>query len=206
MHSELDGRLLYYNSNHNKMRSQSEVKKRQNALTDNYKRNPSLASITHSSEVIGANLDDPFRTSVTISDDLQVPFKVGIHRAVGGDHDFPNPSDMLCAALASCFESTIRLISNRLDIQLLETRVTVSAEVDVRGTLMIDKSVPVGYQSMHLDVVLVSQAPNQKIMNILLQAAEQSCITYQTIKRGVPITIASKLEIQSSSLNSTSLN
>lgn len=125
---------------------------------------------------------------------------------MGGDHDLPNPSDILCAALASCFESTIRLISNRLDIQLSETKVTASAEVDVRGTLMIDKSVSVGYQSMHLDVVLVSHAPNQKIMNILLRAAEQSCIVYQTIKRGVPITLTSKLEVISSSIPSNSLN
>jgi organic hydroperoxide reductase OsmC/OhrA len=158
------------------MKNPSEVKQRQNALTDLYLDNPSLAYITHSSEVIGANLHDPFRTSVTVSDDMQVPFKVGIHRAVGGDHHFPNPSDMLCAALASCFESTVCLIANRLDIQLTETRVSASARVDVRGILMIDKSVPVGYQSMSLVVVLVSHAPNQKLMKILLGAAEQSCI------------------------------
>lgn len=166
------------------------------ALNDIYLSNPSLALITHSSEVNGVDFHDPFRTSVVISDDLQVPFKVGIHKAVGGDHDFPNPSDILCAALASCFESTIRLIADRLDIQLTETRVTVSAQVDVRGTLMIDKSIAVGYQSMHLDVVLVSQATNPKKLNILLGAAEQSCIIYQTIKRGTPITITSKLHVQ----------
>jgi uncharacterized OsmC-like protein len=188
------------------MKNQSEVKQRQNALTDLYLDDPSLAFITHSSEVIGANLHDPFRTSATVSDDMQVPFKVGIHRAVGGDHDFPNPSDMLCAALASCFESTVRLIANRLDIQLTETRVTASAHVDVRGTLMIDKSISVGYQSMSLDVVLVSNAPNQKIMNVLLRAAEQSCIVYQTMKQGVPITFTSRLEALSPAMKSSSLN
>ena len=187
------------------MKNQSEVKQRQNALTDLYLSKPSLASITHSSEVIGENLHDPYRTSVIVSDDLLVPFKVGIHRAVGGDHDLPNPSDMLYAALASCFESTIRLISNRLDIQLTETRVTVSAEVDVRGTLMIDKSVPVGYQSMSLDVVLASSTANNKLMNLLIRAAEQSCIIYQTIKRSVPITVTSKLEVLNPSMNSSNL-
>jgi len=187
------------------MKKQSEVKQRQMALNNIYRSNPSLATITHSSEVNGVALHDPFRTSVTISDDLQTPFKVGIHKAVGGDQDFPNPSDILCAAMASCFESTIRLISDRLGIQLTETRVTVSAQVDVRGTLMIDKSIAVGYQSMHLDVVLVAQAPNQKIMNVLLRAAEQSCIIYQTIKRGTPITITSKLHAFSPSKISNSL-
>ena len=176
------------------MKNLSEVKQRQNDLSDTYRSDPSLALITHSSEVIGANFNDPFRTSVTISEDLQIPFKVGIHKAVGGDQDFPNPSDMLCAALAGCFESTIRLISNRLDIQLTQTRVTASAHVDVRGTLMIDRSISVGYQSMHLNVVLVSQAPNQKIMSVLLKAAEQSCIVYQTLKKGIDIKLTSNID------------
>jgi uncharacterized OsmC-like protein len=79
------------------------------------------------------------------------------------------------------------MISNRLNIQLSETRVIASARVDVRGTLMIDRSVPVGFQSMHLDVVVVSLDPNQKIMNILLRAAEESCIIYQTLKQGIQI-------------------
>jgi len=74
---------------------------------------------------------------------------------------------------------------------LTETRVKASAHVDVRGTLMIDKSVRIGFQSMQLDVVIVSSTSNQKVMNILLQAAEQSCIIYQTIKQGIPITITS---------------
>ena len=176
------------------MKFKSEVSQRQKQLTELYNSNPSLALITDSSEVIGVNLEDPFRSSVSISDDHHVPFKVGIHRAVGGDHDFPNAGDILCAALAICFETTIRMISNRLNIELSETRVKASAKVDVRGTLMIDKSVPVGFQSMHLDVVVVSPTPNQKKMHIVLGAAEKSCIIYQTIKQGIPITITSSFE------------
>ena len=178
----------------NYMKSESEVSQRQKRLKELYENNSSLAMITDSSEVIGINLEDPFRSSVAISNDFQVPFKVGIHRAVGGDHDFPNAGDILCGALAICFETTIRMISNRLNIELSETRVKASAQVDVRGTLLIDKSVPVGFQSMHLDVVVVSPTSNQKIMQILLGASEQSCIIYQTIKQGIPITITSSFE------------
>jgi uncharacterized OsmC-like protein len=47
---------------------------------------------------------------------------------------------------------------------------------------------------MHLDVVVVSPTSNQKIMQILLGASEQSCIIYQTIKQGIPITITSSFE------------
>lgn len=176
------------------MRNQSEVQKRQKRLGEIYIKNPSLALIEDSSEVIGVNLHDPFRTSVSIGNELQVPLKAGIHRAVGGDHDFPNPGDILCAALAVCFESTIRMISNRLNIELIETRVKASAQVDVRGTLMIDRSVPVGFQLMHLDVLLVSHGSTEKMLNTLLRAVEHSCIIYQTIKQGIPITISPSFE------------
>jgi len=176
------------------MKNRSEVTQRQIGLKEIYLKDPTLAFITDSSEVIGKNLQDPFRTSVTISDELHVPFKVGIHRAVGGDHDFPNPGDILCAALACCFESTVRMIANRLNIQLQETKVKAIAQVDVRGTLLLDKTVPVGFQSMQLEVKLVSNDTDPKLMNILLKAAEQSCIIYQTLKQGLPIEIKANIK------------
>lgn len=174
----------------------SEVYERQISLSEKYQNNPELAWITDSSEVIGTNLQDPFRTSVSINKKMQVPFKVGVHKAVGGDHDFPNPGDILCAALAACFESTTRLISNRLGIVLTETRVIVSAKVDVRGTLIIDTSVPVGFQSMHVDVVLTSFNSNEKMLHTLIGAVKRSCIIYQTLKESLPITFNATIETQ----------
>lgn len=72
----------------------------------------------------------------------------GIHRAVGGYHDAPNPGDILCAALASCLDSTIRIIADRLGITLTSLEVDVTAEVDVRGTLVVNRDIPVGFQAM----------------------------------------------------------
>jgi uncharacterized OsmC-like protein len=175
-------------------KNNSDVYQRQMALFQLYQHDPTLALITDSAEVIGTDLHDPFRTSVSINEKMQIPFKIGVHKAVGGDHDFPNPGDLLCAALASCFESTIRMISNRLGIQLTETRIKATAEVDVRGTLMIDKTIPVGFLSMHVEVVLVSDNINEKVLNTLLGAAKQSCIIYQTIKQGIPITLHTNFE------------
>ena len=146
--------------------------------------------------VIGINLHDPFRTSVTVNDKMKIPFKIGAHKAVGGDHDFPNPGDLLCASLASCFESTIRMISNKLGIELIETKIKANAYVDVRGTLMIDKSIPVEFQSMQIDALIRAKNTNEKLMNTLLKGAKQSCIVYQTIKKGVPITINTNIIIK----------
>jgi uncharacterized OsmC-like protein len=172
----------------------SEVYVRQMALNKKYRDNPKLALITDSSEIIGANLHDPFRTTVCINGKMKVPFKIGVHEAVGGDHDFPNPGDILCASLAACFESTARLIANRLEIELTETRIRVSAEVDVRGTLMIDTTVPVGFRSMHVDVLLAAANSDEKMLHTLIGAVKRSCIIYHTLKESIPISFHVEVE------------
>jgi len=170
-------------------RGASVVHQRHTLLNDKYRSAPSSAWITDASEVIGTDLQDLFRTIVLINDKMKVPFKIGVHEAVGGDHDFPNPGDMLCASLASCFESTLRMISNKLGIELLQTKIRTTARVDVRGTLMIDKSVPVGFQSMHIDALITVKNTNEKLLNTLIKGTKHSCIVYQTISTGIPITL-----------------
>lgn len=167
----------------------SVVHQRHILLNDKYRKDSASAWITDTAEVIGLDLQDPFRTTVKINDKMKVPFIIGVHKAVGGDHDFPNPGDLLCASLASCFESTLRMISNKLGITLLETKIKATAQVDVRGTLMIDKSVPVEFQSMHIDAIIIAENSNEKLLDTLVKGAKHSCIVYQTIKQGTPITL-----------------
>lgn len=187
------------NRNLKHLKHSSVVHQRHLILHEKYQKNPGSAWITDAAEVVGINLSDPFRTSVSINDKMKVPFKIGVHKAVGGDHDFPNPGDLLCASLASCFESTIRMISNKLGIELLETKIKAMAKVDVRGTLMIDKSIPVAFQSLHIDALIIAKNTNKKLLNTLLKGSKHSCIVYQTIKKGVPITLHADLAIQEAS-------
>ena len=171
------------------MRNSSEVYRRQMELNGIYGQNPTAAMITDYAEVIGENLHDPFRTVVHMNNELQTPFHVGVHRAVGGDHDFPNPGDMLCATLAACLESTLRMIAHRYNITLTRTKVQVSATVDVRGTLRIDLKTPVEFQSMHITLDLEAKELTKKMLNTLIMGTKKSCIIYQTLRKAVPITI-----------------
>lgn len=173
----------------NVINNDSEVYTRHLILNALYKKQPKKAWITDTAEVIGENLDNPFRTSVKMNTELKTPFVVGVHKAVGGNHDFPNPGDMLCAALASCIESTTKMIANRYNIKLKTTRVKVSAFVDVRGTLRINMETPVRFQSMHIDFEIKSDDLDIKGLSMLTKAVEKSCIIYQTLKEALPIHI-----------------
>ena len=182
--------------NFTSIRIGSVVHQRHTLLRDKYLMDPASALITDSAEIDGINLQDPFRTRVAINNEMKIPFKIGVHKAVGGDHDFPNPGDLLCASLASCFESTVRMISNKLGIELFETKIRATAQVDVRGTLIIDQSVQVGFQSMHVDALIITKNGNEKILNTLIKGVKHSCIVYQTIKKGIPITFHTNIKIK----------
>jgi uncharacterized OsmC-like protein len=168
----------------------SIVKERQQPLMDKYVINPQAALITDMAFIEGRNYEDPLHTSVFINEELKVPFPIGVHRAVGGDHDFPNSGDLLCASLATCFETTLRMIANRMNIAIENTRITATAIVDVRGTLMVDKTVPVGFQSMKLEVgIKTVNFIKDEFLEKLIKATERSCIIFQTINKGIPISL-----------------
>jgi uncharacterized OsmC-like protein len=132
--------------------------------------------------------EGPFHSTVVAGDGQGGPWRAGIHRAVGGYHDLPNPGDMLCAALATCFHSTLRIIADRLEISIASLEVKTQAEVDVRGTLLVDRSVPVGFQNIRCQVRLAPGAdvPPEK-MKMLQAAVEHSCVVLQTLRNGVPV-------------------
>jgi uncharacterized OsmC-like protein len=172
------------------MTDKSIVKERQQPLMSTYLENPGAAWITDVAIIEGKDLNDPLHTSVSINEELQLDFPIGVHRAVGGYHDFPNPGDLLCAALASCFESTLRMIANRLQITLIKTKIKATANVDVRGTLMINKDVPVAFQHMGLEVeITVSNTVQKELADKLIKATERSCIVLQTLLRGTPVNV-----------------
>lgn len=108
---------------------------------------------------------------------------VGVHRALGGLHDAPTPGDILCSALAACQDSSVRMVANLLGVGLEFLEVTVTGNVDVRGTMMVDRSVPVGFQSMCCDVRLrVKAGTDPCLVGKLKAAAEQSCVVLQTLR------------------------
>ena len=176
------------------MTSNSIIKDLQQPLIASYIENPAAAWITDMAIIEGKNLDDPLHTSVAINEELKVEFSIGDHRAVGGHHDFPNSGDLLCAVLASCFDTALRMIANRLEITLIKTKVIATANVDVRGTLMVDKEVPVGFQSMGLEIeISVLNSVSTELAEKLIKATEKSCIVLQTLLRGTPVTVKTSI-------------
>jgi uncharacterized OsmC-like protein len=165
------------------------VQQRQNPLRERYHRVPTEAWIRDGAQTINACGADPFHGAVIPANNAGAPLRFGIHRAVGGDHDYPNPGDLLSAALAACFDSTLRMLADHLDVRLRFLEVKVDAECDVRGCLLVEPSVPVGFQKLRCSVRLQPEGQVEpKRLQMLIGAAEGSCVVLQTLRNGVTVT------------------
>lgn len=166
-----------------------DVLARQEPLRARYKEAPQEARIVDRGRAVDGVKSDPFHGHVVPgSKDYGVAWPFGIHFAVGGDHDAPNPGDLLCAALATCLDSTIRIIAARLRVALTSLEVDVTGDLDVRGTLMVDRQTPVGFQKMHCRIhVEAAPGTDPKALERLLAAAEHSCVNLQTLRSGVAV-------------------
>jgi len=127
--------------------------------------------------------DHPIHTHVICGEGIPVDIPVCVHTAVGGESDFPNPGELLAAALASCFDMTIRMIANLQGIKLSHLKVNACFGADVRGALMTGEDVPVGFQTAQVTVDLSAndRLPKAQV-KALLDAAERSCVVLQTLR------------------------
>jgi len=168
-----------------------DVRSRQEPLRERYKVAPDEAKIIDRGRTSWRVDKDPFHGQlIPGSQEYGEEWALGIHRAIGGDHDAPNPGDLLCGALASCLDSTIRIIADRLGIKLTFLEVDVEGDVDVRGTLIVNRAVPVGFQNMRCKVeIKTAKETNPNLTRKLLAAAEYSCVNLQTLRSGIPVEI-----------------
>lgn len=168
---------------------ETDVRARQLPLQERYEDVPEDAKITDRARTTGHDLSDPWHGVVEPgSEDHGEAWTYGVHRALGGFHDAPNPGDLLCTALATCLDSTIRLIADRLGVTLEVLEVDVTGNVDVRGTLVVEREVPVGFQHLECSVHLEAEdGTDPNALEKLLKGAEYSCVNLQTLRNGVSV-------------------
>lgn len=148
-----------------------------------YKTDPRAALVVDHGRTSGADARDPYHSSVEPLPGCGALVPISVHKALGGPHDAPTPGDLLCAALAACQDSSIRMVANLLGVELEFLEVNVAGDVDVRGTMMIDRNVPVGFLEMRCNVQMrAALGTDSRLLDKLKAAAEQSCVVLQTLR------------------------
>lgn len=168
----------------------ARVRDRQLPLRASYREDASRAWIVDHARIDSTDLKDPYHGRVRFGSSAMGEAAFSVHAALGGPHDGPVPGDLLCAALASCQESSLRMVAGVYGVELTELAVHVHAGVDVRGTLGMDPTVPVAFQSLQVDVrIRASAGTSPQRLAQVIKAAERACVVLQTLRSGVGVAV-----------------
>jgi uncharacterized OsmC-like protein len=116
--------------------------------------------------------------------------EAGLHPATGGTGLQACSGDMLLEALAACAGVTLRAVATALDIPVRGGTVNVEGDLDFRGTLGVNKEVPVGFQRIRLSFDLDTEATPEQL-GTLLKLTERYCVVLQTLRTAPTITVSS---------------
>ena len=162
-----------------------ELKKIQSPIKARYQKDPKAAIITLCAEgKIGEGISCKIETGQTL-------VEAGLHPATGGDGMLVCSGDLLLESLVACAGVTLSAVATSIGIKLKGGIVKAEGYLDFRGTLAMDKDIPVGFKTIRLLFELDFDENAEKI-ETLLKLTKRYCIVYQTIISGTEVT--SKIE------------
>jgi uncharacterized OsmC-like protein len=92
---------------------------------------------------------------------------------------------MLLEALAACAGVTLRAVATAIDVPVAGGTVHAEGDLDVRGTLGVDREAPVGFRDVRLRFELDTDADDDQLAS-LLKLTERYCVVLQTIRSATP--------------------
>ncbi len=108
------------------------------------------------------------------------PVRAGLHRATGGDGSDACSADLLLEALLACAGVTLRSVATVMGVEVRSARLTADGTFDARGTLGVDRSVPVGVTGVTVTAELDTDA-DAATLDRLATATERYCVVGQSL-------------------------
>ena len=157
-------------------------------LKEKYRSDPTSALVVTAAHSTSSDPSDPRHCSVAPTEFPELVIRSGLHPAAGGAGDTPCSGDILASALAICEESTLRSVAANMGVELDSVHVDVRIHWDFRGTMGVDRDVPVGATGIEMRTqVKVKDGVDPERAKRLLASAERYCSTLQTLRHGVEV-------------------
>ncbi|HET8603182.1 MAG TPA: OsmC family protein [Marmoricola sp.] len=153
----------------------AELRALQQPLKDRYRTDPAAASTPVSAR--GRFAGDGLAVEV---DRAAGPVRAGPHPATGGDGSEACSGDMLLEALLACAGVTFRSVATAMGLRVDAGRVRAEGVFDARGTLGVDRSVPVGLQDVVVRFEVETDADDQALQR-LAAATERYCVVGRSL-------------------------
>jgi len=113
----------------------------------------------------------------------------GLHKAGGGSGELACSADMLLEAMVACAGVTLRAVATAMGVTITGGRIIAEGTWDARGTLAVDRNVPVGLTEVTLRFHVESDADQAKLERVI-QTTERYCVILQTLKTPPKISVA----------------
>jgi uncharacterized OsmC-like protein len=159
-----------------------ELRAVQDPLKQRYREDAAAALITLEAS---GTLEDGISCSVRTGRALA---EAGLHPASGGDGSLVCSGDMLLEALVACAGVTLRAVATSLEISVSGS-VHAEGDLDFRGTMAVDRDVPVGFTAIRLRFELESDADEEQLAT-LVRLTERYCVVLQTLTQSPRISVS----------------
>jgi len=114
--------------------------------------------------------------------------RAGLHTATGGSGDDACSGDMLLEAVLACAGVTLRSVATALGIEMLALAGEAHATFDARGTLGLDRDVPVGISDLEVVFTIDTDASDESLLK-LGDLTERYCVVGQSLARPARVAV-----------------
>ncbi|HVY17970.1 MAG TPA: OsmC family protein [Rhodopila sp.] len=153
-----------------------ELRAVQAPLKAEYKEHPEAARVLARAE---GSLDP--KDIAIVVDAWHGKVTAGLHKAGGGSGELACSADMLLESLIGCAGVTFRAVATAMGVTVRGGKVIAEGVWDARGTLGVDRSVPVGLTEIKLRFEVDCDADRTKLER-MIQTTERYCVILQTLK------------------------
>jgi len=161
-----------------------DLREKQRPLKQRYREVPGTAMITL--KATGSQGDAPITCSVEVGRAIH---EAQAHAGTGGAGTGACSGDMLLGALAACAQITCQMVAASMGIDIDDLAMEVEGDLDLRGTLGVDKTVPVGFQDIRLNLKVTAPNATDEELNALEEKTHQYCVVLQTLKSPPRLTL-----------------
>lgn len=152
------------------------LRETQRPLKDQYRADPGAARITLVAR--GEQTDTPISCSVDIG---RAVYEAQAHAGVGGAGTGACSGDLLLGALAACAQVTCQMVATAMEIPTERIAVTVEGDLDLRGTLGLDRDARVGFDAIRVRFDIDAPDATAEQRQALQEKTERYCVVLQTL-------------------------
>jgi uncharacterized OsmC-like protein len=146
-------------------------------LKDGYRADPASALITLHAR--GSQTEAPVSCSVEVGRALH---EAQAHAGVWGAGTAPCSGDLLLGALAACAQITCQMVAEAMGVPVARVEVAVEGDLDLRGTLGVDRAARVCFEQIRLAFELDAPDASEQQLEQLLEKTVRYCVVLQTLR------------------------